>query len=69
VLKTCAKPSTKQWLSKTAEITKGEIVGLLGQNGASKSTTIRFCLVDYCHLGEVTMFGLNPGKRMGALTH
>ena len=45
------------------EIQKGEFVGLLGQNGAGKSTTIQILLgLITPTSGEISIFGLNPWK-------
>lgn len=45
------------------EIHKGEFVGLLGQNGAGKSTTIQILLgLITPTSGDISIFGLNPWK-------
>lgn len=45
------------------KITKGEIFGLLGHNGAGKSTTIECILgTKKFDSGDVTLLGMNPTK-------
>jgi ABC-2 type transport system ATP-binding protein len=45
------------------EVEKGEIFGLLGHNGAGKSTTIECILgVKKADLGEALIFGKDPKK-------
>lgn len=54
----------------TLEVARGEMVGLIGPDGAGKTTSLRVALgLLKPHAGKVTTCGLDPARERRALSH